>query len=143
MTAASTPNRTSARRVLAAVVIPVTVLLLASACSSSKSSSPAPVGGGGSTASTGNTGASSSTGASMVEVKNFSFMPKDLTVAVGTKVTWKFDDSAAHTVKAADNSFSSPALSNGKTFDFTFNKAGTYSYICTIHQYMTGTITVK
>jgi plastocyanin len=79
----------------------------------------------------------------MVEVKNFSFSPMDLTVTAGTTVTWKFDDSAQHTVKASDGSFTSPALSNGKTFSFKFTKPGKYSYICSIHQYMTGTITVS
>ncbi|MCW2524818.1 MAG: plastocyanin [Frankiales bacterium] len=66
----------------------------------------------------------------------------DLTVPVGTKVTWKFEDSAAHTVKANDGSFTSPAMKSGQTFSFTFTKAGSYPYICSIHQYMTGTITV-
>ena len=66
-----------------------------------------------------------------------------MTVAVGTKVTWKFEDSAAHTVKANDGSFSSPPMKSGQTFSYTFTKAGTFPYICSIHQYMTGTITVK
>jgi plastocyanin len=80
---------------------------------------------------------------SMIDIKNFTFTPMALTVSVGTKVTWMFEDSAKHTVKADDGSFSSPALSDGQTFSFTFTKAGTYSYICSIHQYMKGTITVK
>lgn len=104
--------------------------LLAS-CSSSgggtkTSSSPA-------TSATGNT----------VDVKNFSFNPSSLSVSKGTKVTWKFDDSAAHNVTASDSSFKSTDLSSGGSYSFTFNTAGTYSYICTIHQYMKGTITVK
>jgi plastocyanin len=136
--------RWPARRALAAVALPVALLLLATACGSSKSSGAA--GSGGTTAPT--SGAASSagataSGATTVEVKNFAFSPVDMTVAVGTKVTWKFDDSAGHTVKSDDGTFSSPTLSNGKTFDFTFSKAGTYSYICSIHQYMAGTITVK
>lgn len=81
-------------------------------------------------------------GGSTVEIKNFTFLPMALTVATGTTVTWKFDDSAPHTVKADDGSFTSPALSNGKTFSHTFTKAGTFGYICSIHQYMHGTVTV-
>jgi plastocyanin len=93
--------------------------------------------------STPTSGASQASGTAMVDIKNFAFSPKDLTVTKGTKVTWKFEDSAAHTVKADDGSFTSPALSNGKTFSYTFTKTGTFKYICSIHQYMTATVTVK
>jgi plastocyanin len=93
-------------------------------------------------AATGTSSGAVSGTAATVEIKNFSFSPMTMSVAVGTTVTWKFDDSAQHTVKAADNSFSSPPLSSGKTYAYKFTKAGTYSYICSIHQYMTGTITV-
>jgi plastocyanin len=86
---------------------------------------------------------SEASGTATIDVKNFAFSPMNLTVTKGTKVTWKFEDSAQHTVKANDGSFSSPALSGGKTYSFTFDKAGTYPYICSIHQYMTATITVK
>jgi plastocyanin len=86
---------------------------------------------------------SEASGTATIDVKNFAFSPMNLTVTKGTKVTWKFEDSAQHTVKANDGSFSSPALSGGKTYSFTFDKVGTYPYICSIHQYMTATITVK
>lgn len=82
-------------------------------------------------------------GAMTINVKNFSFNPMNVTVTVGTKVTWKFDDAVAHTVKANDGSFTSPPLKNGETFEHTFTKAGTFAYICSIHQYMTAMITVK
>ena len=75
-----------------------------------------------------------------MDVKNFAFSPKSLSVAVGTKVTWTFDDDVLHNVTASDSSFKSADLSSGKTYSYTFNKAGTYNYICTIHQYMTGTV---
>jgi plastocyanin len=86
---------------------------------------------------------STASGTATVEIKNFAFSPANLTVAKGTKVTWKFEDSAAHTVKADDGSFTSPALSGGKTYSYTFTKTGTFKYICSIHQYMTATVTVK
>jgi plastocyanin len=71
------------------------------------------------------------------------FMPMSLTVAVGTTVTWKFDDSTDHTVAADDKSFTSPALGKGKTYTHTFTTAGTVKYHCSIHPFMTGTIIVK
>ncbi len=79
----------------------------------------------------------------MVDIKGFAFKPETLTVPVGAKVTWKFDDSAKHTVVADDKSFTSPAKSGGQTYSYTFAKAGTYTYLCSIHNYMKGTIVVK
>ena len=78
-----------------------------------------------------------------MEIKNFMFTPMTLTVPAGTTVTWKFDDPAEHTVAANDNSFTSAALADGKTFTHTFSTAGTVAYHCSIHPFMTGTIIVK
>lgn len=126
----------SIRRVALALFGLVAALLLASACSSSGGSKSASGGGsstGGGSAASGNT----------VEVVNFSFEPQNLDVKVGTKVTWKFEDSAAHNVAAKDDSFKSEDLKKGQEYSYTFNKAGTYDYYCTIHQYMTGSVTAK
>jgi plastocyanin len=78
-----------------------------------------------------------------VNVKNFAFNPQKVTIKVGGTVTWKFDDSAQHTATALDKSFNSPPLNNGQTFQHTFTKAGTYNYMCSIHQFMTGTVIVQ
>jgi plastocyanin len=114
------------------VAVLVSVFALVSACGSSSRS----------TGGTGGSAAATAAG-SMVDVKNFSFEPMALTVAVGTTVTWKFDDSAQHTVSADDKSFVSPPMRSGQTYTHRFTVAGTYKYICSIHQYMTGTIVVK
>ncbi|MEU5693308.1 plastocyanin/azurin family copper-binding protein [Actinosynnema sp. NPDC020468] len=97
------------------------------------------------TAPTTSTAASPSvaTGDVTVEIVNFSFTPRQVTVAVGTTVTWKFTDTAKHNVTASDRSFASGDLAGGATFRHTFDKAGDFSYLCTIHQYMTGTVTVR
>ena len=88
--------------------------------------------------------ATSSTGnASSVSIANFSFNPATLTVAVGTKVTWKNNDSVTHTVTALQGAFDSNNLSPGSSFSFTFTKAGTYAYHCKIHATMMATIIVK
>jgi plastocyanin len=128
-------------RLLVLPVAAIAVAALASGCSSSKAKSnpqtSADVGGAVSTsAGTGSSG-------DQVEVKDFAFSPGTLKVKVGTKVTWKFDDSTAHTVKADDGSFHSSGLSGGKTYSFTFSKAGQYSYICSIHPSMKGEIDVQ
>jgi plastocyanin len=114
---------------------------LAAACGSSS-------GGGAATPSapataSASTGSGTAVAGTTVEINNFMFTPKTLTVPVGTTVTWKFDDSTQHTVTANDKSFTSQALGSGQTYTHTFTSAGTVDYHCSIHPFMTGTILVK
>jgi|SRR5579859_1582735 len=85
--------------------------------------------------------------ASLLEVKidNFSFGPASLTVAVGTTVTWTNRDDIPHTVVSTDEvkTFKSKVLDTDEKFSFTFNKAGTYPYFCSIHPKMTGKVIVQ
>ena len=78
-----------------------------------------------------------------VTIADFAFSPNNLQVKVGDTVTWKNTDPFAHSVKADDGSFKSDDLDSGATFSTTFTKAGTYSYICGIHNSMKGTIVVS
>jgi amicyanin len=78
-----------------------------------------------------------------VKVDNFSFMPPDLKVPVGTKVTWVNRDDVPHTVVSNDGKFSSPALDTDEQFSFTFNEAGTYEYYCSVHPKMTAKVIVQ
>jgi plastocyanin len=79
-----------------------------------------------------------------VAIKNFAFSPAKLTVKVGTKVTWTNEDSDAHTVTSMGSGgpLQSSALNSGQSFTFTFIKAGTFAYLCTIHPFMTASVTV-
>lgn len=77
-----------------------------------------------------------------VSIASFAFSPQSLTVTVGTKVTWTNKDSTTHTVTADGGAFNH-MLSPGDTFSFTFTKAGTYQYHCSIHPSMTATIVVQ
>jgi plastocyanin len=77
-----------------------------------------------------------------IEMSGFAFNPKELTVKVGTTVTWTNKDSAGHDVKAADGSWGSATLTNGQSFSKVFDKEGTYAYVCTFHPGMAGTIIV-
>lgn len=76
-----------------------------------------------------------------VTIKDFAFSPVTLTVKTGTKVTWVNNDSVTHSVKS--DTFNSQDLSPGSTFEFTFSKAGTYTYSCGIHPSMKGTVIVE
>lgn len=80
---------------------------------------------------------------SSVTIANFAFSPASLTVKVGTKVTWTNNDSTTHTVTADQGAFDAGNLPPGQSFSFTFTKAGTYNYHCSIHPSMTATIVVQ
>jgi plastocyanin len=78
-------------------------------------------------------------------VSTYRFSPQTFTVKVGTTVTWTNNSQAPHTVTSDDGapaSFNGSLDSSGGTFSFTFAQAGTYNYHCSVHPYMTGTITV-
>jgi plastocyanin len=78
-----------------------------------------------------------------VSISNFAFSPANLTVKVGSTVTWTNQDSVEHTVVADDDSFKSNTIASGSTFSQTFTKAGTVGYHCGIHPSMKGQITVQ
>jgi plastocyanin len=78
-----------------------------------------------------------------VKVDNFSFGPATLTVPVGTTVTWTNRDDIPHTIVSTDKVFKSKVLDTDEKFSFTFAKAGTYPYFCSIHPKMTGSVVVQ
>lgn len=80
-----------------------------------------------------------------ININNFAFAPKVLTVAVGTTVTWSNKDEEPHTVvnAASPPAFKSAALDGGDSYSFTFTRPGTYQFFCSIHPFMTGTVVVN
>jgi plastocyanin len=79
-------------------------------------------------------------------IKNFAFDPVSLTVKTGTAVTWVNQDGPPHTIVSDAGSpvaFSYDSLSTGNSYKFTFTQPGTYTYHCSIHPSMTGTIIVQ
>jgi plastocyanin len=77
-----------------------------------------------------------------VKIDNFSFTPHTLTIAVGTTVTWTNRDDIPHTVVSTDGVFKSKVRDTDEKFSYTFTKAGTYPYFCSVHPKMTGKIVV-
>jgi len=79
-----------------------------------------------------------------VKIDNFSFGPPTVTVPVGATVTWINRDDIPHTVVSTDDpkTFKSKVLDTDEKFSFTFSKAGTYPYFCSIHPKMTGKVIV-
>jgi plastocyanin len=80
-----------------------------------------------------------------VKIDNFSFAPATLAVAVGTTVTWTNRDDIPHTVVSTEDpkAFKSKVLDTDEKFSYTFTKAGTYPYFCSVHPKMTGSVVVK
>ena len=78
-----------------------------------------------------------------VKIDNFSFGPATLTVPVGTSVTWTNRDDIPHTVVSTEGTFKSKVLDTDEKFAYTFSKAGTYPYFCSIHPKMTGKVIVQ
>jgi plastocyanin len=95
-------------------------------------------GGGGSSS-----GGSSSGGTVTIDMKNIQFAPQDATVKVGQTVKWVNQDTVDHDVQAKSGAdFKSDLFGNGKSFEWKADKAGTVSYVCTVHPGMTGTLKV-
>jgi plastocyanin len=77
-----------------------------------------------------------------VTIDNFTFQPAELTVKVGTTVTWTNHDDIPHTVVSAGK-FRSKTLDTDDSFSFTFTAAGDYKYFCSLHPHMVGMIKVE
>jgi plastocyanin len=83
-------------------------------------------------------------GAASVTMEGIAFNPAEITVKAGDTVTWTNEDSAGHDVTADDfNSGSPGGIAQGDTFEHTFDTAGTFEYVCTVHPGMEGTVKVE
>ncbi len=81
--------------------------------------------------------------APQILIKNFMFSPTALTVPAGATVTWRNQDNEPHTVASDAGLFRSGALDTNESFSFRFEKPGVYHFLCSIHPYMVGTVTVQ
>jgi len=78
-----------------------------------------------------------------IEIKNFQYSPDPITVKVGAKVLVTNGDGTVHTLTADDKSFDTGDLGGGAKKAIIIDQPGKYTYHCTIHNYMTGTIEAK
>ncbi len=81
--------------------------------------------------------------AATIDTKNFAYAPDSVTIKAGQTVRFTNSDSVAHTVSAADGSFTSGDMPTGSAWSHTFAKPGTYAYYCDYHRYMKGAVVVK
>jgi plastocyanin len=78
-----------------------------------------------------------------IEIKDFAFNPQTITVKSGQTITWINRDEEPHTVVSVEKQFKkSSALDTDQTFTITTGAPGTYTYFCSVHPKMTGTIVV-
>ena len=76
-----------------------------------------------------------------VSIANFAFSPGTVTIQEGDSVTWTNNDSTPHT--ATGNGFDTEAISPGQSSTVPFATAGNYTYVCSIHPQMSGTVVVE
>jgi plastocyanin len=79
----------------------------------------------------------------VITIDNFTFSPKELTVAVGTTIKWVNHDDIPHTVVEKKTTFRSKALDTDDSYSFTFTSAGEFDYFCGLHPHMVGKVIVK
>jgi len=79
----------------------------------------------------------------VITIDNFTFSPKELTIAVGTTVKWVNHDDIPHTIVEKKTTFRSKALDTDDSYSFTFTSAGTFDYFCGLHPHMVGQVIVK
>jgi plastocyanin len=79
----------------------------------------------------------------VVEIRDFAFVPATLAVHPGTTVTWKNFDDEPHSVVSDAGAFRSGALDTNESFSYTFSKAGTFRFVCSLHSHMTGVVRVE
>ena len=83
-------------------------------------------------------------GGNQVVMEGIKFNPASVTVSAGDTVTWTNEDNVGHDVTGDGFKSGDPgALQHGDTFEHTFDKAGTFDYVCTVHPGMEGSVKVK
>jgi plastocyanin len=89
-------------------------------------------------------GAAASTSTNHIDLpRSYLFSPADITVKVGTTVSWTNSDQFTHSVRLVDAGETLGILKPGETLTHVFDKPGTYKYDCSFHpQNMHGTVTV-
>lgn len=134
-------SATVSRRPGALLGVPALIAVLAlGACGSDDKQDS----GSAKTEATSSAGGAALSGDAPVEIVGFEFKPQKITLKPGTKVTWTNGDTAIHSVKDT-SPLATPVskdMAKGDPFSITYEKPGSYSYICGIHNYMTGTVDV-
>lgn len=87
-------------------------------------------------------GSSAAVSTNSVNISNFSFDPPQITVRANSTITFSNKDGVTHTVTADKGTFDQE-ITAGKTVTLTISDPGTYTYHCSVHPAMKGTIIVQ
>jgi plastocyanin len=115
----------------------IAIMSISNSCSKSSMANMTGTGGNG------NGTGSGTPGTNEVFIQGMAFDPVTITITAGTAVTWTNKDPITHNVTSNPALFSSGSMGNGATYSFTFPDKGTFSYSCTIHPSMKGTVIVN
>ena len=88
-------------------------------------------------------GAAAASATHTITIADMKFSPEALTVKRGDTIVWVNKDFFPHNARAADRTFQSPDLETNKTWRYVAAKSGRFSYVCTLHPTMKGTLVVK
>jgi plastocyanin len=66
-------------------------------------------------------------------VKSYRFDPETIEIQAGQTVTWTNEDNFTHTVEVEGQG--DHKVGRGDSVSITFDEAGTYDYVCTLHSH--------
>jgi plastocyanin len=82
--------------------------------------------------------------AAQVTIQTLKYLPETIEIKKGETVEWQNNDLTPHTVTSqTGNEFNSGSIEPDATWSHTFSRPGTFSYYCTFHTEMKGTVIVK
>lgn len=80
----------------------------------------------------------------VLTINSFAFSPEPLKVMASSVVNVQNKDNVAHTVTSDDGGFDSGSIASGANGRFTApSKPGTYTFHCSVHPSMKGTLIVQ
>jgi len=78
-----------------------------------------------------------------LDIHDYDFSPRDLTVQAGTAITWTNRDSVPHDATGEAGGWATGTLKQSESVTISFDAPGVYDYLCTIHPTMRGSVTVE
>jgi plastocyanin len=79
----------------------------------------------------------------IIRIREFAFVPPELTISAGDAIEWLNQDAFTHTTTADSAAWSSPEMAERGRFVFTSKRPGRFSYHCAAHPSMRGMIVVQ
>ena len=79
-------------------------------------------------------------------IENFAFVPAEIRIKVGSKITWTNNDDSPHTVTSESGGkteLTSPMLDKGESYAHVFDTPGVYNYRCNLHPGIKGKVVVE